>query len=87
MKKQTSIEWFMELFNKLTIHYLQDNDDMTYTQYELKISQIIEQAKAMHKEEIMTAHGDVRDYLLDDGSWERITNKEYYDETFTHETK
>ena len=46
------------------------------------LDEILEEAKEMHKQEIIEAHGEDRSYLQDDGSWKRINGEQYYQETF-----
>ena len=46
------------------------------------IDQIVEEAKEMHKQEIIEAHGEEQSYLQYDGSWKRMNGEQYYQETF-----
>ena len=64
--KQSSIEWLFEQYKLIGM---------------LTIAQV-QKAKAMHKVEIMNAHGEEQSYLEDDGSWTRQTAEQYYNETF-----
>ena len=70
--KQSSIEW---LFEQVWINPVS------------KLPEILEQAKAIHKKEIMDAHGETQDELEDDGSWRRQTAEQYYNETFNTKEK
>jgi hypothetical protein len=73
--KQSSIEWLIDQLEK---HYVKTD---------LKNTVAYQRAKAMHKEEIMDAHGEEQDYLEDDGSWRRQTAEQYYNETFNTKEK
>ena len=70
--KQSSIEW---LFEQVWINPVS------------KLPEILEQAKAIHKEEIMDAHGEAQDELEDDGSWKTRTAEQYYNKTFNIKDK
>jgi hypothetical protein len=74
--KQSSIEWAVSSLDKL----IPSGNDLV-------IGAILLQAKAMHKEEIMGAHGEEQNYLEDDGSWRMQTGEEYYNETFNTKEK
>ena len=81
--KQSSIEWLHS--NNETICEMLLLDKIPKSTYEQLIncfSMNLEHAKAMHKEEIMGAHGEEQNYLEDDGSWRMQTAEEYYNETF-----
>lgn len=64
MKKQSSVDWLVEQLKKQG--FLYDLD--------------IEQAKAMHKEEIMKSNRDGVDMVIDKKPY--VTGEEYYKETF-----
>ena len=55
MKKQSSVEWFQEQINKIC-----------YGTSELSLTQIFEQAKSMHKEEIVDAYVYGAAYQIDE---------------------
>jgi hypothetical protein len=76
--KQSSIEW---IYNNLKSHFEHDGDLLE------AVKMSFEQAKAMHKKEIMGAHGEEQNYLEDDGSWRMQTAEEYYNETFNTQPK
>ena len=69
MAQQTAVEW---LLNEIA------DNSKTHNQWK----RVIEQAKAMEKEQIINAHGEDRSYLQDDGSWKRINGEQYYNETY-----
>lgn len=72
--KQSSIEWLVKQLN--------DKVDFIPLNKWDEIRDLVQQAKEMHKEEIMGAHGEEQNYLEDDGSWRMQTAEEYYNETF-----
>ena len=64
-KKQSSVEWLHE--------------QLTLTWYDFNSSKdLLEKAKAMHKEEITNSYDDG----YSDSDNDNIINKEYYNETF-----
>ena len=65
MNKQSSIDW---LFEQVWINPVS------------KLPEILEQAKAMHQEEIITANRDGVDMVIDKKPY--VTGEEYYNETF-----
>lgn len=69
-KKQSSVEW---LISQLDKYYVLSYD-------ELKNNEAVQQAKAMHKDEICQF---VSDYL-DDG--QDLTAEEYYDQIYSNNT-
>ena len=73
MSKQSSIEWFLNEFNK-QIEFVPNSElDLWY-------KELIPKAKAMHKEEITDA------YIDGHSTWGENTNAEkYYNETFGDE--
>ena len=78
--KQSSIEWFVQEISR-EMRYGKDLCKSDKNFYD----EIIEEAIAMHKKEIIGAHGEEQSYLEDDGSWRRQTAEEYYEETFNTE--
>ena len=65
MSKQTSIEWLIECLN---IHLTEEQK----TQFE----GLFQQAKQMHKEEIVNA------WIATDNELQRLSAEEYYQETY-----
>lgn len=78
--KQSSVEWligqliFKTEFENLPHQYVLMSDK--------DIDEIIKKAKAMHKEEIMKAHGKEQPKRQNDGSWKLQTSEQYYNETY-----
>ena len=66
--KQTAVEWLLEEL---------DNKDWYYLQQSIR-NEIIEQAKAMEKEQIIDAYQNV----LFDEDGNLLTAEQYYNETF-----
>ena len=66
--KQSSVEWLVEILGKY-------NEEMVFL-YQNEI----EQAKAMHKEEIMNAH--TIGYVIGGGNGYIHEPEQYYNETF-----
>lgn len=80
--KQSSVEWLNDELASLNFDYLTGQIDNK--EYNERHKEIIEQAKAMHKEEII--------YATEVGYTNGYLNKEYdghqhYKETFNQETK
>ena len=69
--KQSSVEWFAQESWKLRIEL--EAGKISMGEYANKYYQLKEQAKAMHKEEIMQAH-----YAPKYGCW----SEQYYNEIF-----
>ena len=65
--KQSSVEW---LYNKMYEH----RGNITIEEFE--------QAKAMHKEEIIDAHGVQYDYSYNQIDPKKVTGEQYYNETY-----
>lgn len=74
--KQSSIEW---IYNNLKSHFEHDGDLLEV----VKMS--FEQAKAMHKEEIIQSNRDGVDMCVGNGKF--ITGEQYYNETFNTNEK
>ena len=70
----TSIEWLWEQIDNLVPY----QDINTAQQF----NGLLEQAKEMHKKEIIDAHGEEQSYLQHDLSWKRMNGEQYYQETF-----
>jgi hypothetical protein len=82
-KKQTSIEWLIERLRQLA-----HNDKHHLGMGDIRITQgmlddFYEQAKEMHKQEIIDAWEDgyVNDWD-DSCGWDEYTSEEYYQKTF-----
>ena len=73
MKKQTAVEWLQE----------QLNPDMK-TMQGVIIQELLEQAKAMEKEQIIEAHGIKREHDIKMGLdfWKVHHGEAYYNETY-----
>jgi hypothetical protein len=69
-KKQSSIEWLEQEFVKL---------EATVGVYSV-MYELIDKAKAMHKEEIIKANRDGVDMVIDKKPY--VTGEDYYNETF-----
>ncbi len=72
----TAVEYIQQEFLK----------KLTDENYNISFDEIIEQAKAMEKEQIINAHlegwSDAYDYLQDNGSKPARQAEEYYNETY-----
>jgi len=88
---QTSIEWFNEKISELDVEF--HCELVTKEQYWIKRNQLLEQAKEMHKQEIINAHNSGFDKssegwngeygLMDmNNISEEIGSEQYYQETF-----
>ena len=75
MAKQTSIEWFLQQMNNDELY-----DDEGYAYMEIW-NKIIEQAKQMHKQEIVNAFNTADHIHHDNGDIDK-DGHEYYDETY-----
>jgi hypothetical protein len=75
MKKQTAVEW---LINELKLNDTIEKENL------IIVRQIIEQAKAMEKEQIIEAHGIKREHDIQMGLdfWKIKYGEAYYNETF-----
>ena len=74
--KQSSIEW---IYNNLKSHFEHDGDLLE------AVKMSFEQAKAMHKEEIIQSNRDGVDMCVGNGKF--ITGEQYYNETFNTNEK
>lgn len=74
--KQTAVEWFADKIGH--------NSLMALTEY----NEILEQAKAMEKEQIIDAyaHGQNNGYMYRDGQSNIIEAEQYYTETYESNT-
>ena len=68
--KQSSVEWLVEQFESCKVFSIKD---------------VLEQAKAMHKEEIIQSNRDGVDMCVGNGKF--ITGEQYYNETFNPNEK
>ena len=68
MSKQSSIEWLIKELN--------DNIDFIPMSKWDEIRDIVQKAKAMHKEEI------IESWIATDNELQRLVAEEYYNETF-----
>ena len=76
MSKQTSIEWLVPNILELTLQL--SNKRISQRNCELKILELFQKAKQMHKEEIEDAYGDgINAYRVD-----FCNREEYYQETY-----
>lgn len=76
-KKQSSIDWLTE-----KISYQTSNGEVIT--YHKNIADLIQQAKAMHREEIIEAHG-IKEFHGAEGSrnfWQQVTGEQYYTENY-----
>jgi hypothetical protein len=73
--KQSSIEW---IYNNLKSHFEHDGDLLE------AVKMSFEQAKAMHKEEIINSYNHAYEEGWDSNSWQP---EKYYNETFNTKEK
>ena len=76
-KKQNSIEWLVQELNR-------NIDFIPNVHHWDKIRHIIQQAKAMHKDEIENA---VNFGTTQWGGWEALSGEDYYNKTFNTKEK
>ena len=72
MSKQSSVEW---------LQWALEHTILTHEQTMQTIG-LFEQAKAIHKEEIIDAHGVQYDYSYSQIDPKKVTGEQYYNETF-----
>ena len=78
--KQSSIDWFLSEFEK-QIQFRPDSE------LDLWFKDLFPKAKALHKQEIIEAHG-VKESYGAEGSrnlWQEITGEQYYKEQYERE--
>ena len=75
--KQSSVEWVIE--NLTLIHALLSRREIGVEFFNRKYNEIVEQGKAMHKEEIKNAFTNG---FISSRSSNRIANEIFYNETF-----
>ena len=80
--KQSSVEWLAKSYVDLLTEL--NDDKISLKQFEIRYIEILEQAKAMHKEEVLSF-----ELLLDEHEINALNNntmlltrEEYYNETF-----
>ena len=84
--KQSSVEWVIE--NLTLIHALLSRREIGVEFFNRRYNEIVEQGKAMHKEETIKLYNDYEDYLDDEfknqlGGQSVIKSfEQYYNETF-----
>lgn len=79
-KQQTAVEWLEDRLDNLLELYASEWD---------KVSNVINQAKAMEKEQIETAysHGQNNGYMYRDGTGDIIKPDQYFNQTFKTESE
>lgn len=73
-RKQTAVEWYANEEDKLFTSY--QKGFMSTARYILLKYKLREQAKAMHKEEI------IKSWMATDNELQRIAAEQYYNETY-----
>ena len=76
-KQQTAVEWLSD--NIWDLEEQITNKEITLGQYAVRRVQLVEQAKAMHREEITQA------WKKGDGQFDKVSNKmslDYYEKTY-----
>jgi hypothetical protein len=82
MEKQTAVDWLYINLNECYEHY--DNGKYSYTYFVNESKKILEQAKAMEKEQIIQFADKYDAYVVQGGT---LTAEQYYNETFNSSTK
>ena len=77
-KKQNSLEWYIEETFKLSVKF--ERQEISQEEYTLGYSNLLQQAKAMHKKEIVESHHEGYYSFSHSG-------EQYYNETFGGETE
>lgn len=85
MNKQTSIEWYAQKDTEITIQFLEGK--LNQIQLAIEKTKCLEQAKQMHKKEIIKILNKREDYLgTQSNVFDYLTNEEwfeqYYQETY-----
>ena len=78
--KQSSVEWY--IIERHNIEIQSRLGLISPIEYDAKLIKIEEQAKAMHKEEIIDAHGVQYDYSYSQIDPKKVTGEQYYNETY-----
>lgn len=77
-KKQTAVEWLIEILEK------QKNEPFNFDEWKIAF----EYAKEIEKNQIVEAHGDKLKKSKDSGNYEFwFTGKDYYNKTFKNTEK
>jgi len=80
MSKQSSIEWLFDQFCSEKFSWIKGSNDKIY--FDKRTSDLLHQAKAMHKEEVTDAY--IECWMNDGGNgFHKVKEAEhYYNETF-----
>jgi hypothetical protein len=79
-KQKTAVEWFGMEMGKLFAQY--HGKIICIGEFHAKRFQLEEQANAMHKEEIIKAHGIKFDYSYNQIDPKKITGEQHYNQTY-----
>jgi hypothetical protein len=78
-KQQTAVEWLVEQFKEYDFADVKDEENYIIKMQSFVLTEKLEQAKEMHKEEIIQA------WKKGDGQFDKVSNKmslEYYKQTY-----
>ena len=79
--KQTAVEWYAEQSMLLELKRAKGN--ISITQMLNELSNILEQAKEMEKQQLVEAHGNKLKKSKDEGNYEYwFSGEDYYNKTF-----
>ena len=80
--KQSSVEWLYDNLNRCFEKF--DNGEYSYTDFVNASKEVKQQAKAMHKEEIIKAfdEGQEYEYQYHINSTPKFDSETYYNETY-----
>jgi hypothetical protein len=80
-KKQNSLEWYIEETFKLSVKF--ERQEISQDEYTLGYSNLLQQAKAMHKEEVKESYREGRsDQQSSSDSFYNRNAEQYYNETY-----
>jgi hypothetical protein len=79
-KQQTAVDWYAKQIEIL--HYDYFTEHISKDEKNQRLKQLKEKANAMHKEEIIKAHGIKFDYSYSQIDPKKITGEQYYNETY-----
>lgn len=79
-KQLTAVDWLADKIEIL--HYDYWAEHISKDEKNQRLKQLKEKAKAMHKEEIIKAHGIKFDYSYSQIDPKKITGEQYYNETY-----
>jgi hypothetical protein len=79
-KQQTAVGWFAQQIEIL--HYDYWAEHISKDEKNQRLKQLKEKANAMHKEEIIKAHGIKFDYSYSQIDPKKITGEQYYQQTY-----